>query len=524
MALSSRGATTGRWIKIGTLLLKAGVITPEAFAQSLERSKQGDTLVGSILVRQGWVKHEELSAALYLQSLLAEGLLAPELAIKALTLVAEQGATPQAALNTLGWKPAIQPQVDEIEYLLTEPGFISRQLYYSIVSKTKSAFSLVLKGTLRCNQFNEVLKAVSLVRANVCNLEQATIALRSFKTTAVPIEDTLRRTFGIAIRKTSFRLGELLVNACILSEADVLMALEKSLRSHTQLGVCLMSGTALSPTALDVCLEIQSLEMTGVIDGTQAAKMAKQCVDLKSTLGDYLTRHRPLQEDAERSAMLVELLTQSEVIDTNDLVEANTMTHKYCMGPIASLAATQRIDRQTYKAVWYFDEQMRRGELRFEQAVVAMMWCQRTGGEAEEAANHVSGRHPARTSMEEHQSPAKHEVSELQRLTTEAAKMQTLIEEETGRNHRLSFVAGCILGCALLGGSVLFLNGAASAGAIMAVAVGFVAYLVCLALHRRQQLKTGQEQSQFSAKCAVRTNRRQAIRQWRHNHSSQPRQ
>jgi hypothetical protein len=524
MALSSRGASTGRWIKIGTLLLKAGVITPEAFAQSLERSKQGDTLVGSILVRQGFVKHEDLNAALYLQSLIAEGLLAPELAIKALTIVCQQGATPQAALTILGWKPAIQPQIDEIEYLLTEPGFISRQLYYSIVSKTKSAFSLVLKGTLRCNQFNEVLKAVSLVRANVCNLEQATIALRSFKMTAVPIEDTLRRTFGICIRKSSFRLGELLVNACILSEADVLIALEKSLRSHTQLGVCLMAGTALSPTALDVCLEIQSLEITGVISAAQAAKIAKQCVDMKSTLGEYLTQHRPLQEDIERSTVLVELLIQAQIIEQHDLVEASTMTRKYCLGPIASLAATQRIDRETYKAVWYFDEQLRQGHLRFEQAVVAMMWCQRTGGEPEEAANHVSGRHPARTTVVDNQSSARHEVSEFQRLTTEAATMRTVIAEETGRGHKLSFVAGCILSCALLAAAALFLKGTASAFGIIAVAVGFVAYLACLALHRRQQLKLGQEQSQLSATCAVRVNRQQAKRQWRHSHSSQPRQ
>ena len=380
MSLRNNVVTTGKWVKIGTLLLKAGVIEPEAFTQAMEKSRQGDALVGSVMVRMGWVKQEELASALYLQSLLAEGILYPELAVKAMRLVHEQGSTAHAALHALGWRAAVQPQIDDIEYLLTEPGFVSRQLYYDLVSKTKSAFALVLKGALRCNQFNEVLKAVSLVRGNVCTLEQATDALKQYRSSVVPIEETLRHSFGLSVRTVNMRLGELLIQSCILSEAEVLVAVEKSLRTRSRLGDCLMNSTSLPVSALDICLEIQSLAASGIIDPSVATKMAKRCIDLKQSVAYYLSTTRVLKEPLERAAVMIGLLKQAQLITDDDIRQAHSMTSKYCLGPTAALAVTNRIDRHIYKALWYFDSLIQKDELRPEQAVVALMWCQRTGG------------------------------------------------------------------------------------------------------------------------------------------------
>src|SRR5207244_2668910 len=119
-----------------------GIVRPEAFAVALARSKNQDMPVGNALVKLCELKNEDLSAALYLQALVGEGVLALETAIEALSICHRQGATPQAALNVLGWRPAIQPQIDEVEELLTESGFVSRLVYRTLVGKAGSAFNL----------------------------------------------------------------------------------------------------------------------------------------------------------------------------------------------------------------------------------------------------------------------------------------------------------------------------------------------------------------------------------------------
>jgi hypothetical protein len=485
MPLRNTVASASKWVKIGTLLLKSGVIQPEQFAQSLERSKQCDTLVGSVLVRAGWVKHEELTAALYLQSMIADGTLYPELAIKAMKIVHERGATAHAALASLGYKAMVQPKNDEIEYLLTEAGFVSRDLYCSVVSSDKTAFALVLKGALRCNQFNEVLKTVSLVRANICTLEQATIALKAFRETGVGVEETLTRNFGLSMRKTSLRLGELLVSACILSEADMLLALEKSLRTRSRLGVWLTTGTTLSASALDICLEIQSLASSGVLDADRAGKIAKRCIDLHSTVGDYLKSSKALLENPRSSARLIEILKQAQLITDEDVRDAQNMTRKFCLGPTAALAVTNRIDRNTYKALWHFHKLIESGLLRPDQAVVALLWCQRTGGDPEEAILHTSGKAQAVDVVV----PVKPEPSRVERLNTESQTLRIVVDEKKGALDRNFRTAGVALAVVLLTAMCFFLNNTALRISTVSVAVCLLGYLGFIGCQRLMQLK-----------------------------------
>ncbi|HEY9788765.1 MAG TPA: hypothetical protein V6D22_00105 [Candidatus Obscuribacterales bacterium] len=483
MPLRNTVASASKWVKIGTLLLKSGVIQPEQFAQSLERSKQCDTLVGSVLVRSGWVKHEELTAALYLQAMIAEGTLYADLAIKAMKLVHEQGCTAYAALSALGYKAVVQPKADEIEHLLTEAGFVSRDLYSSVVCAEKTAFALVLKGALRCNQFNEILKTVSLVRANICTLEQATVALKTYRETGIGIEETLTRNFGLSMRKTSLRLGELLVSACILSEADMLLALEKSLRTRSRLGVWLTTGTTLSASALDICLEIQSLASSGVLDADRAGKIAKRCIDLHSTVGDYLKSSKALLENPRASAALIDILKKAQLITDEDVRDAQNMTRKFCLGPTAALAVTNRIDRNTYKALWHYHDQIAKGLLRPDQAVVALMWCQRTGGDPAESILHISGKANA---IDTDVQPGRSTREQL----SEGTKAFRVVEDEQKNTLDRNFrTAGVALAVVLFTAMCFFLNDTSIKLSTIAIAFCLSAYLSYKGGKRLIQLK-----------------------------------
>lgn len=107
MPVDNRTLDSGRWIRLGALLMNADVITPEAFDCALQTSRSSGVLLGTVLMKCGLITPEELDAALHLQSLVSEGLCPPELAIRAMRVCHQQGATPSAALRTLSWRPSI---------------------------------------------------------------------------------------------------------------------------------------------------------------------------------------------------------------------------------------------------------------------------------------------------------------------------------------------------------------------------------------------------------------------------------
>ena len=500
-------SATGKSIKLGALLMRSGIVQPEEFSVSLTRSKQCDTLVGNVLLKMGFLSQDDLACALHLQSLIMEGSLTSDLAARALKYCHEQGASPQAALQKLGWKGAPPQKIDEIGCLLTQSGFVSKSLYYCVVSSTKTAFGLVLKGALRCDQFDEVLKAASLVESRVCTLEQAAEALTLFRTRGIAVEDALRREFGLPVHKTSLRLGQLLVSACILSEAEVLVAVEQSLRSRKRLGQCLPFGTRVTPFAVDICLELQALASVGILSAAQAAKIARTCIDEKLTMAAYLKQSKALRENEQRSAQLVEILKQAQLITDQDVKEALVLTGKFSLGPIAALAATKRIDANIYRALWYCDGLMQKQSLKSAQAVVAILWCQRTGGDAAEAVVHISG---VFTGLSEAAQASSDEPLPLRKVESESHRLYQMMQKEKQTPYTILFGLGVVLVIAVLALSAAMMSEHLAIVVGVSVLLGLSVYLSLLALSQQKEKQKDDEILSLAAICAVRKKRTSA--------------
>jgi hypothetical protein len=503
MALANK-VTASSKVRLGTLLLRAGVVKPEEFAEALERSKSCDAPLGTLLVKAGSLRQEDLYAALYLQSLVGEGVLALETAIRAMRMCHTQGVAAAPALHALGWRPAIQIQLDEIEYLMTESGFVTKEVYEQTVHKTGSAFGLVLKSIIYCNQFNEILKAVSLVRVTACSLEQAKVVLTEYRKTGRPVEQLLAAA-GIVVSRTNLRLGDLLVAASLLSEAEMLLALEKSLRTNKRLGQLITGNTRVTPEILDLCLQVQGLTATGVIAPETAVRIVRECTSQNIGLPEYLKRTKVLAEDPQRAAVLLSVLQMAGLVDDKDVRHALETTRDLDLGPIAALTVSKYIEHNIYQALWHCDELMSRGLLRFEQCVVAILWCQRTGGQAEEAVLHVTGQY---TRLSDAAEDMRDELSHVQKLNIERAEIQHAIDKEKNSSHAALFILGLVAFIVSTCISAWLLPSSVVTYCLVAFSLAYAVYLGIIAWNRKTQIQLDEENMQLAATTAIRRNRK----------------
>ncbi len=427
-----------RSVKLGTLLVRAGVVTPEAFASALDAARKSDQPTGSILVKKAQLERQDLASALHLQALLVEGLLTIELAIKALSLAHRESISSQEALSCLGWVAAVEPEVDELEELAVGSGFISRKLYEKACEgKEILGLCLILKGVFSYAQWDAILNALSLVKTGKIGRQEAVEALIRVRIKGMSLEQSLKVT-GCTLKNPGAKLGELLVAACILSEGDLLQAVEQSIRKSTKLGEQLVQSSKLTPEFLELCLQVQGMVSTGILRRDQGVSVLKDCLAQQLSLQEVSVQTRLFAEDPWASSAIVNALSQSGIIKDYYAEEAMGRTCQFGMGPLAALVACGFISKDIYRAAVHCRSLLESGQIRVEHAILALQWCERTGCGAEEALSNIGlgGADPAE--MEPvYESPVRPVPDK-----DDIAVLQDMIKMEQAASRK-----GLVLGC-----------------------------------------------------------------------------
>lgn len=257
---------TGRGVartKVSDLLVKAGLISQEQLNRALPSSRRDGVPVGRVLVDTGVVPAATLRAGVLAQTLIRENLVPPDLAAEALKLAHAKRISLEQSLESLGWKTEKLAQFMKLGQLLTNAGVIddselNNAVEACLASGLPLSRVLILRKTLPESLAEAALSAQRMVKEGTIAHEQAVLALATAALKNRSIDSILEEQGQLQAKaQRVVRLGELLVSAGMLSELDLLSAVEQGMLDGKPLGQVLISSGLLSAKVLEKALELQ---------------------------------------------------------------------------------------------------------------------------------------------------------------------------------------------------------------------------------------------------------------------------
>jgi tetratricopeptide (TPR) repeat protein len=262
--------------QLAQLAIELKLIDNRGLSDSLTISRDTGMPVGRVLVMSGLINETDLNNLVRCQTLLKEGMIDLDMAHKAMVQARAKSMPFEQSLYAIGWSPPEQEGAHPLGQLLVEAGLIHQdQLTSALKHKDKIGLPLgrvlVLNGLVTEGLITAAINAQILMRDKKLKKRQAIDALREASRRSVPLESLLQaKGFYEMPSRSSPRLGELLTMSGLLSDSELISALESGLASQKPLGEVLISQKLVSPEVVDAALLMQTAIAQGTLRLDQA--------------------------------------------------------------------------------------------------------------------------------------------------------------------------------------------------------------------------------------------------------------
>jgi len=257
-------------LPIGEILVRAGLVNQSDMDEAVKEAGTRARLLGKTLVARGAITAETLRAALEAQSLLRDGVLDSFNALKALSIASASGQTFEQALTQIAPKnnprrPATDRTSKLGELLLAaevlDEEALQKAQKKGLITGEPLGVVLVSEGILSETFLDAALELQVRVRDGMFSREQAIFALKQDprKLLAMIAPHMMADESEAKKAKAAIRIGELLVRAGIVSNANVHQALELSLAHGHQIGEMLVARGFITRPLLDATLSLQQM-------------------------------------------------------------------------------------------------------------------------------------------------------------------------------------------------------------------------------------------------------------------------
>ena len=384
---------------IGDLLVRADLITRRGLTNCLNIASQSESPIGQVLSINGFVTEEELNAGLRVQALIRERLLPEDKGIQALSYVRTKKYSLDEALDELGWKSEYYKFTRSLGDLLIDSGTLDAdQLDKGLSASQRSGLPLarvlVLQGALSEFVAYAALTAQTLLRDDKIARDQAVGALRLTKMHGDSLEDYLE--FG-GLRKIRpdhiLRLGEFFVLAELVSELDLLSAVETGLAEAKPIGQILVESGLVGENVVESALDLQDLIRANKISPNKAVDVLKRCDETGNSVAEELetfVAEVPAENDLPREdARLLELVHGLSFLSDSDLRKIVSELKGSGMNAEQYLVEHKLVSTSRLEAAKKCRVLLEGGVLTLEQSIFAVhMWLW-SGGELEDVLREI---------------------------------------------------------------------------------------------------------------------------------------
>lgn len=253
---------TQQTISIADLLYKAKVISQDQLARAVATSIRTNATIGKALVANG-TDPEVVRTAALAHTLLIENLIVQDMAVEAVSKAIGEKINLEEALEQLGWRTDYRLVVGRLCQLLVESGTVSEaDINNAVEASTASGLPLgrvlVVRRVVPETLVYAALTGQVMIKEGKITSDQAIAALKLSSKERVGIEVALTKQGAIPSTRTDpIRLGELLSAAGLVSEIDLLSAVEKGMGHEMPIGQVLLKHGLLPQHILDKALTLQ---------------------------------------------------------------------------------------------------------------------------------------------------------------------------------------------------------------------------------------------------------------------------
>ncbi|HEY9774600.1 MAG TPA: tetratricopeptide repeat protein [Planktothrix sp.] len=262
--------------RLGALLVDAKVVSGKEMKETLQIVRATGLPIGRVLLMSGLLDEPQLKAVLLCQSLLKEKQIDTAQALSALQLVFEKNVPFDHALSQLGWENSSNNPVVRLGDLLIECGFISEEQLKSSLEQAQQTglpFGryLVLSGILNESLLTSALNVQVLLRDKKIEHAEAIACLSAARQRQVGVEVPLQERGFYDLPRRGTRLGELFVLSGLITEKDLIDAIETALKDQTLIGQVFLEWKLIKEEQLQAALYLQRLIASGKMRSTTAS-------------------------------------------------------------------------------------------------------------------------------------------------------------------------------------------------------------------------------------------------------------
>jgi tetratricopeptide (TPR) repeat protein len=248
--------------KIGDLLVELSLVSQKDLNEALQIGKDTGLPIGRVLTMSAFLTESQFQAALKGQSLLKDGLVQLATVKEAVRRVTN-GASVEEAYSSVGVAKVEAQNSVQLDELLSRSGLVTADQLDSAVEQTKTTGLplgriLLMSGNLAEGFLIAALNAQILVRDGQITKDQAVEGLKGVKRRQVPLEVALaEKGAHTGASRPTIRLGELLAQANIISNVEVMNAIEIGLNNNKQIGQILLELDRIDSNTLNYALHLQ---------------------------------------------------------------------------------------------------------------------------------------------------------------------------------------------------------------------------------------------------------------------------
>ena len=277
----SKSSSQSTNLLVGDLLVAAGLIPREELLRFMPVSRQTGLPIGRILVESSLVTESLVRAAVAAQSLIRDRQLHFQLAVSALKLAAEKDITFESALDERGWHPEYYEITNKLGQLLLDAGCLTPDQLHEATEVSYAGGLplgrvLVLRKVVPELVAYVALSVQVLLRESKIGREEALSSIYKAASMDSTVHDWLQEDGAFKGKDTAIRLGELLILAGIISELDLLSAVETSLTQKSMIGQILVKSEILTEAVLQQALKLQKAVNSQLLSASEAARMVRE--------------------------------------------------------------------------------------------------------------------------------------------------------------------------------------------------------------------------------------------------------
>lgn len=369
-------------IRLGEICLQAGMLTQDQLQEAIRHSKGKRLQIGQILVMCGFLTPRDLQSVLQAQSMIRDKSIDFNLAIRCLKIAFKMGSTFGEVLDNHEEAPARKAPTGRLGELLLEAGVLrwdqlSKAMEQSLQTGLPLGRMLVLHQVLTDAVLNSVLDIQVRLRDEMLSRDEAVNAVRlaAGVSATAPDATAAEKSQSDAPRRRGVRLGELLVLSGVLTETDVMNALEWGLVNQQAIGQVLINRSLVTPELLEAALKLQKSVDESQLDALNAAECLGQIHESKISLEEALENVKVERPDFKPSLTYEKLLTLARVVNQEDIQAAFDLSSKSPQIVGKVLVLTGYSDAPTVQATLRCYQLLAKGWISQDDAVAALDYC-----------------------------------------------------------------------------------------------------------------------------------------------------